>query len=77
MADVSIVQVDCGDDWDPSFYYQVVTEIEGDDVGEVLFQSKTQKEAIDWAEDLDYTVNIHRVRKRSEGDQYGQYRAHS
>ena len=77
MADVSIVQVNCGDDWEPSIYYQVVTEVEDDEVGEVLFESKTQKEAIDWAKNSSYTVNIHRVRKRSNGDQYGRYRAHS
>ncbi|MFJ5468300.1 hypothetical protein ACIPSG_21780, partial [Pectobacterium sp. CHL-2024] len=62
MANVDIVKVDNGENWDPKIHYAVEEEKNG----KVLFESDTQKEAIDWATDKNHTVNIHRVRNRKK-----------
>ncbi|MEI7174741.1 hypothetical protein [Pectobacterium carotovorum] len=71
MANVDIVQVENGEEWDPKTHYAVEVEV----TGKILFESRTQKEAIDWAESKNHTVKIHRVRNREDKDQHGQYRA--
>ncbi|UMO90294.1 hypothetical protein HP572_22865 (plasmid) [Pectobacterium sp. PL64] len=70
MANVDIVKVDNGDYWTPKTHYAV----EEEKTGKILFESNTQKDAIDWAKDEKHTVNIHRVRNRKTEDKHGQYR---
>lgn len=70
MANVDIVKVNSGKEWDPETHYAV----EEEKTGNILFESDTQKESIDWAALRKHTVKIHRVRNRETKDKHGQYR---
>ena len=41
---------------------------------EILYECGTQQEAIEWATDRGYTINIHRERNRTEFNRHGQFR---
>ncbi|EHW7738398.1 hypothetical protein HVV99_23985 (plasmid) [Escherichia coli] len=70
MSTVDIVKVNNGEEWEPKTHYAV----EEEKTGNILFESNTQKEAIDWAQAKGHTVKIHRVRNRESKDKHGQYR---
>ena len=70
MSTVDIVKVNNGEEWEPKTRYAV----EEEKTGNILFESDTQKEAIDWAQAKGHTVKIHRVRNRESKDKHGQYR---
>ncbi|HBR1985034.1 TPA: hypothetical protein ACM6YZ_004153 [Escherichia coli] len=70
MSTVDIVKVNNGEEWEPKTHYAV----EEEKTGNILFESDTQKEAIDWAQAEGHTVKIHRVRNRERKDKHGQYR---
>lgn len=70
MEKVDIVKVNNPTNFDPGMHHAVEQEV----TGKLLFECATQKEAISWATDKGYAINVHRERARLPGDGHGRFR---
>ena len=48
--------------------------VEEEKTERLLFECDTQKQAMDWAHNNGYAINVHRERNRKQGDKHGQFR---
>lgn len=70
MARVDIVKIKNPDDFDPPAHHAVEQEVSGN----LLFECSTEREAIEWAKQQGYEINIHRERNRKPTDRHGRFR---
>lgn len=70
MEKVDIVKVQNPDNFEPGVHHAV----EQERTEKLLFECATQGEAIAWAKDHDYEINIHRERDRKPSDGHGRFR---
>lgn len=71
MAKVDIVKVKNPSNWEPGIHHAV--EQEGTE--RLLHECDTQAQAIAWATNQGYSINIHRERNRKPTDRHGRFRA--
>lgn len=67
---VDIVKVKSPAGWTPNIH----NAVEEEKTENILHECDTQQQAIAWAENKGYEINIHRERNRKPADKHGQFR---
>ncbi|MDM3251826.1 MULTISPECIES: hypothetical protein [Enterobacteriaceae] len=67
---VDIVKVKNPSGWTPGIHHAV----EEEKTEKLLYECDTQQQAIAWAKNKEYEINIHRERNRKPTDKHGRFR---